>query len=220
MKKGLLPVLALVLLAAALCGACGPAPEAAVTAAPSAAPTVIPTEAPPSPAPVAVPAHTPEPTAAVTAPTPAAVASSEAPTPVEAPAATTCALSVNCATVLDNLDLLDPDKVELIPADGILLSTVSTDFTEGESAFDILKRVAQEYRLHFAFVQTPAFRSAYVDGIGNLYEFDCGALSGWMYSVNGVFPPYSSSQYIVQPDDEIRFLYTCDLGDDIGGSNY
>lgn len=35
---------------------------------------------------------------------------------------------------------------------------------------------------------TPAYNSAYIEGIGNLYEFDCGNLSGWMYSVNGVWP--------------------------------
>ena len=32
------------------------------------------------------------------------------------------------------------------------------------------------------------YNSYYVEGIGNLYEFDCGSESGWMYKVNGWFP--------------------------------
>ena len=62
---------------------------------------------------------------------------------------------------------------------------------------------------------TPAFSSYYVEGINNLYEFDCGQGSGWMYSVNGVFPNYGASDCTVQDGDSIRWLYTCDLGSDL-----
>ena len=34
------------------------------------------------------------------------------------------------------------------------------------------------------------YNSVYIEGINNLYEFDCGELSGWMYKVNGWFPNY------------------------------
>ncbi len=39
------------------------------------------------------------------------------------------------------------------------------------------------------------YNSYYVEGIGNLYEFDCGKESGWMYKVNGRFPNYGCSSY-------------------------
>ena len=55
-------------------------------------------------------------------------------------------------------------------------------------------------------------------GIHNLYEFDCGELSGWMYNVNGWFPNYGCSRYALQDGDVIRWRYTCDLGADVGGS--
>ncbi len=55
-----------------------------------------------------------------------------------------------------------------------------------------------------------------VDSICNLYAFDAGALSGWMYSVNGVFPNYGCSQYVLQAGDVIQWHYTCDLGADLG----
>ena len=61
------------------------------------------------------------------------------------------------------------------------------------------------------------YNSAYIEGINNLYEFDCGELSGWMYSVNDWYPNYGCSCYTVQPGDVICWVYTCDLGQDVGG---
>ena len=37
-------------------------------------------------------------------------------------------------------------------------------------------------KIHMEFENTPLYNSAYVEDIANLYEFDCGELSGWMYS--------------------------------------
>ncbi len=51
---------------------------------------------------------------------------------------------------------------------------------------------------------------------GNLYEFDCGELSGWMYSVNGVWPDYGCSGYTLHDGDTVVWSYTCDLGRDVG----
>ena len=61
------------------------------------------------------------------------------------------------------------------------------------------------------------YNSAYVEGINNLYEFDVGSLSGWMYSVNGWFPNYGCSRYALQNGDVVEWVYTCDLGYDVGG---
>lgn len=66
---------------------------------------------------------------------------------------------------------------------------------------------------------TPAYNSAYVEGINNLYEFDCGQLSGWMYNVNGWFPNYGCSKYTVQDGDVINWVYTCNLGKDVGDNS-
>lgn len=63
---------------------------------------------------------------------------------------------------------------------------------------------------------TPVFNSAYIEGINNLYEFDCGEGSGWVYSVNGVYPNYGCSNYKVQPGDSIEWHYTCNFGKDVG----
>lgn len=64
---------------------------------------------------------------------------------------------------------------------------------------------------------TPIYNSAYIEGIHNLYEFDCGELSGWMYSVDGWFPNYGCSRYQLKDGEVIKWVYTCDLGYDVGG---
>ena len=67
------------------------------------------------------------------------------------------------------------------------------------------------------FSWTPMYNSAYIEGIYNLYEFDVGDGSGWMYKVNDWFPNYGCSRYQLQNGDVIEWVYTCDLGDDVGG---
>ena len=129
----------------------------------------------------------------------------------------TCTLSVRCDTVLNNLDLLDEDKVGIIPKDGIILGEKTVTINEGDSVFDVLQRELKDNNIHLEFVKTPAFNSAYIEGIANLYEFDCGELSGWMYKVNGEVPDYGCSLYYLKDGDKVEWVYTCDLGADIGG---
>lgn len=83
--------------------------------------------------------------------------------------------------------------------------------------FNVLQRVCKQNGIHMEYEDTPIYNSAYIEGIGNLYEFDCGELSGWMYQVNGWYPNYGCSRYTVQNGDTIAWNYTCDLGVDIGG---
>ena len=139
----------------------------------------------------------------------------------EEPAATdaplTCTISISCATILEHLDELDPEKVELVPEDGWILAPVTVEFTAGQSVFDVLLATVKADAIHMEYQNTPMYETAYIEGIGNLYEFDCGALSGWMYKVNGWFPNYGCSRYAVQAGDVIEWVYTCDLGSDVGG---
>lgn len=128
-----------------------------------------------------------------------------------------CYVSISCSTILDNLDLCDPDKVDLIPSGGGILWQAEIEFTPGESVFDVLQRACQSYGIHMESEWTPMYNSAYIEGIYNIYEFDVGENSGWMYKVNGWFPNYGSSCYTVEDGDDIRWVYTCDLGYDVGG---
>ncbi len=127
-----------------------------------------------------------------------------------------CTFSIECSTILNNLPNLDPDKRELVPSDGVILSPTTVTFYEGESVYDVLQRVCKENGIHMEASWTPVYNSAYVEGIHNLYEFDCGALSGWMYAVDGWYPNYGCSRYQLKDGEKVEWRYTCDLGRDVG----
>lgn len=131
----------------------------------------------------------------------------------------TMTLSVTASTILDNLDNFNPDKLEVLPKDGVIYKAQTVTFNKGESVFDVLLREMKKNKIQMEFEMTPIYNSNYIEGIHNLYEFDCGELSGWMYKVNGWFPNYGSSRYVLQDGDVVEWVYTCDLGRDVGGSN-
>lgn len=130
----------------------------------------------------------------------------------------TCTISIECSSILNNLGDLNPDKLDAVPSNGVILSKTKVTFSEGESVFDVLKRVCNEKGIHMESSFTPMYNSAYIEGIHNLYEFDCGSGSGWMYRVNGWYPNYGCSRYVLSDGDVIEWRYTCNLGADIGGS--
>ena len=125
-------------------------------------------------------------------------------------------LSITCETILNNMDLLDEAKHELVPDDSVIFPLQEVIAYEGESVFDVLLREVQNAGIHMEFEFTPMYNSAYIEGINNLYEFDVGELSGWMYKVNEWFPNYGCSRYQVKEGDVIEWVYTCDLGRDVG----
>nr|WP_317363732.1 DUF4430 domain-containing protein [uncultured Blautia sp.] len=128
----------------------------------------------------------------------------------------TCYLSIACDTILDNMSDLTEGKEVLVPDDGVIFSEREVTFYQGESVYDVLLRETQNNRIHMEASFTPMYNSAYVEGINNLYEFDCGRYSGWMYEVNGWYPNYGCSRYLVKEGDVIHWNYTCDLGVDLG----
>ena len=128
----------------------------------------------------------------------------------------TCTLEIRCDTLLTQLDKVPAEKVSLVPEDGIMLAATEVEFIGGESVFDVFRKVLREEKIHFEYVDASAYDSVYIEGIGNIYEFDCGPQSGWMFSVNGVYPGLGCSAYTLADGDVIVFSYTCDLGADLG----
>lgn len=138
----------------------------------------------------------------------------EAPTTEPAP---TVSLSIRCDTILNNWDNLDPAKAGFVPSNGWILST-TVEITAGETVFDVLKRACSAYGIQLEYSWSPMYNTYYVEGINNLYEFDCGPESGWMYKVDGWFPNYGCSAYSLSGGESIVWCYTCNgLGADVGG---
>lgn len=124
-----------------------------------------------------------------------------------------CTLSVRCDTAVGK----SHGKELVLPEDGIIFPEQAVVFYEGESVFNVLVREMKKNKIHLEFVNTPIYNSAYIEGICNLYEFDCGELSGWMYKVNDWYPNYGCSRYELKDGDKVEWIYTCDMGKDIGG---
>ena len=125
-----------------------------------------------------------------------------------------CTLSISCIVLTDKTDSLKKSKRQLVPADGIILKEVRASFSEGESVFDVTRQVCIENRIPFEFTLTPIYNTAYIEGIYNLYEFDCGSGSGWVYAVNDELPGVGCSDSLLKNGDRIEWMYTCDLGHD------
>lgn len=82
-----------------------------------------------------------------------------------------------------------------------------------DTAFSILQKTG----LNLLYNSHASYAGYYVSSIEGLAEFDGGPWSGWMYRVNGWFPNYSSSLYKLKNGDKVEWIYTRDLGKDIGG---
>ena len=124
-------------------------------------------------------------------------------------------ISIECATILDHMENLDKSKQPLIPEDGVLLAETTVAFEEGDTVMDVLQKVTMDHKMHMEFEESPAYDGGYVNGINNIYEFDCGAGSGWKYFVNGWEPNYGCGKYILTDGDVIQWRYTCDNGQDL-----
>lgn len=123
----------------------------------------------------------------------------------------TCTIRISCESILDSLDELKAGKDRYVPDDGIIMKTVTVKFTDGESVFDVLKRACDSKKVQLEYAYTPMYDSYYVEGIGNIYERDCGSLSGWTYKVNGWFANYGCSEYKLKDGDVITWDFSKDI---------
>lgn len=122
-------------------------------------------------------------------------------------------ISIEALTLLDHMDQLSENKRPYVPADGYILSPTKVALQEGDSVYSILARVTRSHRIHMEYQGSGT--SVYIQGINQIYEFDCGSLSGWMYSVNDTYVSLGAGAKTVIDGDEIRWQYTCDSGRDL-----
>lgn len=126
-------------------------------------------------------------------------------------------ISIRCDTVAKDLSKLTNQSVKkYIPSNGVILGTTEYKCTTENTVFDALNTVCRNKGIQLESSYTPMYESYYIEGINHLYEFDAGSTSGWMYKVNGWFPNYGCSSYYLSDGDVIEWVYTCDLGADVG----
>ena len=136
------------------------------------------------------------------------------------PKPVTVTLEIRCDTLSSDMSKLEnPAIEEYIPKDGTILARTTYNGTTDNTVFDVLNTLCRNNDIQLEFSYTPIYESYYIEGINYLYEFDGGNLSGWMYKVNGWFPNYGCSSYYLSDGDVIEWIYTCDLGKDVGDNS-
>lgn len=119
----------------------------------------------------------------------------------------TCTICIKCSNILKHMDKLESGKAKYVPSNGIILSTSTIEFKDGQTVYDVLKRACSAAGIPVS--ARSSSMGVYVEGINGLFEFDCGDTSGWMYSVNGNTPGHSCSEHSVKNGDNITWYYTC-----------
>ncbi|MBE6850670.1 MAG: DUF4430 domain-containing protein [Ruminococcus sp.] len=99
------------------------------------------------------------------------------------------------------------------PENGEILKETNIPISKGDTVFDVLTRASRSEEIRMEY--SGSTKMPYVEGIGDLYEFDFGDLSGWVYHVNGESPSVGCGECAVSDGDVIEWLYSLDLGNDV-----
>lgn len=99
---------------------------------------------------------------------------------------------------------------------GVILEPLEVVMNDGDTVFTVLQRTLKDKKIQMEY--SGKEDTVYIEGINSLYEFDRGSGSGWMYSVNGIYPNKSCGAYSVSEGDNIEWRYTLDLGKDINAT--
>ncbi|WP_225228828.1 DUF4430 domain-containing protein [Bacillus sp. PS06] len=89
---------------------------------------------------------------------------------------------------------------------GVILSNTTIEVTSNDTVLTILQRVTKAQGISLSVRGSGGM--SYVEGINNLFEFDYGPQSGWIYKVNGTSQNKSAGIYKVNPGDVILWEYT------------
>ena len=88
---------------------------------------------------------------------------------------------------------------------GIILSDYSVSINEATNVFDATFIACRENEILMSSRGLSGTR--YIEGIADLYEFDYGPASGWVFYVNEISSTKSSGVYELNEGDEIRWEY-------------
>lgn len=118
-----------------------------------------------------------------------------------------CSITIECKSILDNMDDLKKGHESYVPKNGIMLAEYKTTLNSKSTVYDLLKKACKANSLTYT-AKTTTY-SIYIVGINNIDEFDCGKQSGWMYKVNGEYPNVSVDSKRLKDGDKVVFTYTC-----------
>lgn len=118
-----------------------------------------------------------------------------------------CSITIECKSILDNMDDLKKGHESYVPKNGIMLDNYKATLKSKSTVYDLLKKACNDKGITYTAKDT--MYSVYIVGINNIDEKDCGKNSGWMYSVNGSYPNVSADSKKLKDGDKVVFTYTC-----------
>lgn len=116
-------------------------------------------------------------------------------------------LSIDCKTILNNINQLPEQYKSCVPGNGIILPAQKVKIQEDDTVFDVVLRVTKQKRIPLAQ------SNGYIQSINALPEKIFNGSGGWMYSVNGTFANTGCKEYRLKDNDKIEWRYTCYIGD-------
>ncbi|HIZ17385.1 MAG TPA: DUF4430 domain-containing protein [Firmicutes bacterium] len=125
-----------------------------------------------------------------------------------------CSQSINAAASGEGS--IGNVSVKITGPDGEIICEDDVGINSGSTVFDATVYVLRQAKITFDY--TGIGKSAYISGINGIYEFDYGAMSGWLYFVNDDTSQsnVSCGAYELKDGDSIRWIYTKDGGADTG----
>ena len=105
--------------------------------------------------------------------------------------------------------------LEIYGKDGdVIIESIKVKYKKNLSVADISREVCRYKKIPIIFAGIGSI--SYVQGINNLFEFEYGSQSGWLYAVNREYQGGGCGSYILNGGDYVEWRYTLDLGKDIG----
>lgn len=91
--------------------------------------------------------------------------------------------------------------------DEIILSDFPVGIYDGNTVLDVLVYATKKNNIQVDYIGFD--KTAYIKGINNLYEFDFGSASGWIYAINDPdnCPTVSCGAYAPEDKDQIIWKY-------------
>ncbi|MDP4086495.1 MAG: DUF4430 domain-containing protein [Bacillota bacterium] len=91
---------------------------------------------------------------------------------------------------------------------GVILSSTKVSIKDGDTILDVLIHATQSHSPKIQVDYSGSGATAYVEGIDNIYEFDYGAKSGWLFKQNGVGLTKGAGISKIKAGDWIECYYT------------
>lgn len=126
---------------------------------------------------------------------------------VSKPESVGCSVTIECKSILDNMEDLKPGHESFVPQNGIIMRRTAVTVKNGSTAYDALKAACD--RQGVTMNVSGSVYGKYIVGFNNIDEKDCGKQSGWTYKVNDKSIWQSCDKYVVQDGDVIEFSFVC-----------